>query len=120
MMNGHTFVGYAHEDSDFVGRLAEDLRARGVRLWLDSDIPPGADWDLTIDESLRQCAQGSDVELSYCVPAVESPVGRHDHCIVAEVVEDPGDVAGGKCRGVGCVDVLRCACHLPHAFCGPG
>jgi TIR domain-containing protein len=52
----HTFVCYAHEDSDFVWALTTDLKARGVPLWLDTDIAPGADWDRSLDQRLHTCA----------------------------------------------------------------
>ena len=42
-MTAKTFVSYAREDSDFVLRLAGDLKAQGVPIWLDKwDIAPGA------------------------------------------------------------------------------
>ena len=53
--DGHTFVSYASEDSPFVHPLATYLRARGISMWLDLDIPVGADWDSTIDAQLRSC-----------------------------------------------------------------
>lgn len=46
---------YAREDTDFVGALTMSLRDRGVEMWLDADIPAGADWDSSIDEHLRTC-----------------------------------------------------------------
>src|SRR5262245_21347444 len=55
--DGHTFIAYAREDSEFVLDLADDLRARGLVVWLDVDIPPAADWDRTIDDSLRRCGR---------------------------------------------------------------
>jgi hypothetical protein len=57
MTDGHTFVCYAREDSAFVRALTADLKARGIPMWLDTDIPPGADWDRSIDESLHTCAK---------------------------------------------------------------
>ena len=55
MPAGHTFVCYARENSDFVRALTISLRERGVQMWLDADIPAGADWDNAIDEHLRTC-----------------------------------------------------------------
>jgi DNA polymerase III delta prime subunit len=48
-------VCYAREDRDFVRALTIALRDRGVQMWLDADIPPGADWDSSIDQHLRSC-----------------------------------------------------------------
>ena len=51
----HVFVSYAREDEAFVLRLARALKTRGIPIWLDQwDIPPGADWDRTIDRALRE------------------------------------------------------------------
>jgi formylglycine-generating enzyme required for sulfatase activity len=57
-MSDHVFICYAREDQDFVLKLAANLKERGARVWLDQwDIPPGDDWDLTIDNALYDCAQ---------------------------------------------------------------
>src|SRR5262245_41245991 len=57
MSDSHTFVCYAREDADFVRAMAADLRGRALPIWLDADIPPGVDWDRTIDERLRSCGR---------------------------------------------------------------
>ncbi len=47
------FVSYSHMDTDFVKRLVEDLRKRGVPTWLDHlNIPAGTRWDLEIEQAL--------------------------------------------------------------------
>jgi len=57
-MGDHVFISYAREDQDFVLKLAANLKERGIRVWLDQwDIPTSADWDLTIDNALYDCAQ---------------------------------------------------------------
>ena len=57
-MGNHVFVCYAREDEAFVLKLAARLKNLGVPIWLDQwDIPSGADWDLTIDNALYDCAQ---------------------------------------------------------------
>jgi hypothetical protein len=49
------FISYAREDEAFVLRLTSALKGRGIPIWLDQwDIPPGADWDRTIDRALRE------------------------------------------------------------------
>jgi len=54
----HVFVCYARKDQDFVLKLARHLKERGIPVWVDLwDIPPGADWDLTIEDALYGCAQ---------------------------------------------------------------
>ena len=53
----HTFICYAREDSDFALMVSEDLKGRGIPVWLDQwNIEPGTDWDRAIEESLRTCA----------------------------------------------------------------
>jgi formylglycine-generating enzyme required for sulfatase activity len=57
-MADHIFVCYARDDQEFVLKLAANLKKRGVPIWLDQwDIPPGANWNRTIDEALYECAQ---------------------------------------------------------------
>jgi hypothetical protein len=52
------FISYAREDEAFVLRLASALKARDTPVWLDQwDIPPGADWDRTIDRALRESSK---------------------------------------------------------------
>ena len=56
MDEANLFFSYAREDSDFVLKLAKDLRAKGANLWLDQlDIAPGERWDKAIQEALESC-----------------------------------------------------------------
>jgi formylglycine-generating enzyme required for sulfatase activity len=58
------FFSYTRSDSEFVLRLAEELRAVGVNLWLDQlDILGGQHWDRTIEKALKRC-QGMVAVLS--------------------------------------------------------
>jgi hypothetical protein len=53
-----TFICYAREDQSFVIELASELKARGVRVWVDQlDIRGGENWDQKIDEALYGCSQ---------------------------------------------------------------
>ena len=57
-MGDHIFICHARRDEDFVLKLAANLKERGVPVWLDQwDIPPGTDWDLTIDNAIYDCAR---------------------------------------------------------------
>jgi tetratricopeptide (TPR) repeat protein len=57
-MGNHVFICYDREDEEFVLKLVDSLKKRGVPVWLDQwDIPSGADWDLTIDNALYDCSQ---------------------------------------------------------------
>lgn len=56
-MGNHVFICYAREDSEFVFKLAANLKARGVPIWLDQlNIPPKGDWDRAIDQAIASCA----------------------------------------------------------------
>lgn len=51
-----TFISYARADAEFVLRLAGELRAKGVSIWLDKfDIKPGDDWGRAVDAALEAC-----------------------------------------------------------------
>jgi anti-anti-sigma factor len=54
----HFFVSYSRADSEFVVRLARDLRQAGVRVWLDQlDIPIGQRWDEAVERALKECTE---------------------------------------------------------------
>src|SRR5262249_50785257 len=49
---------YARDDEEFVLKLATNLKDRGVPIWLDQwDIPPGANWNKSIDDAIYDCAK---------------------------------------------------------------
>ena len=51
------FLSYARRDAHGVLKLARDLRAAGIKLWVDQlDIPPGARWDDAVQTALKTCA----------------------------------------------------------------
>ena len=55
-MGEKTFISYARKDGDFARRLAHDLRAANVDLWMDKlDIRPGDTWDRAVEEALQEC-----------------------------------------------------------------
>jgi hypothetical protein len=52
------FVSYSREDSEFVLRLADDLKAAGASVWLDQrDIVAGQRWDRAVEDALTECAR---------------------------------------------------------------
>jgi hypothetical protein len=52
------FVSYSRNDSEFVRRLAHDLRAAGIAIWLDQeDIAPGERWDDAIERALKNATE---------------------------------------------------------------
>lgn len=52
---GKTFISYARANSNYVHPLTEALRKLGVRVWIDQEIPPGANWDQAVQQSLDAC-----------------------------------------------------------------
>ena len=58
-MNGEQskiFISYSRQDKDFALKLAGDLRAAGVEIWIDQlDIPAGVCWDDAVEEALDSC-----------------------------------------------------------------
>jgi hypothetical protein len=58
------FFSYSRKDSDFVIKLAGDLKKAGIDVWVDQlDILPGARWDDSIEKGLHN-ASGMLVVLS--------------------------------------------------------
>jgi TIR domain len=50
------FFSYSREDSQFVLRLAEDLKTAGANVWLDQlDITPGQRWARSVQDALTNC-----------------------------------------------------------------
>ena len=48
------FVSYKREDVARVRKLVEALRASGLDIWWDEDIPPSAPWEATIEKALAE------------------------------------------------------------------
>ena len=50
------FISYSREDSEFVLKLAQDLKAAGAAVWLDQlDIAPGHRWARAVEDALHAC-----------------------------------------------------------------
>jgi len=50
------FVSYSRSDSAFALRLAGDLKAAGVKVWVDQrDIVAGQRWDRVVEDAIRNC-----------------------------------------------------------------
>jgi hypothetical protein len=51
------FLSYSRSDERFALRLANDLRARGVAMWVDQlDIRPSEHWDRAIERAVAACS----------------------------------------------------------------
>jgi len=56
-MSEHAFISYVRENSDLVDKLAAELRANGVEVWLDrDDILPGEYWQDAISTAIADGA----------------------------------------------------------------
>jgi formylglycine-generating enzyme required for sulfatase activity len=51
----YVFISYAQPDRAVAEKVEAFLTAAGVRVFRDTHIPPGANWDMTIDHALRKC-----------------------------------------------------------------
>ena len=50
------FLSYSRSDEAFALRLARDLRAQGIRLWVDRlDIRPSEHWDRAVERAVSEC-----------------------------------------------------------------
>jgi TIR domain len=57
MAQAHAFVSYVRDNSDIIDNLARDLRAFGVKVWLDrDDILPGQWWEDAINQAIQNGA----------------------------------------------------------------
>ena len=54
-LEGQVFISYARKDQEFVFDLVKELRRVGLDIWIDQDIPPGANWDKAVEEALAKC-----------------------------------------------------------------
>ena len=63
------FVSYKRENLAPVNRLVEALRAEGIGVWWDQDIPPNAAWEATIE---RELAAATLVIVAWSPAAVAS------------------------------------------------
>jgi hypothetical protein len=71
------FFSYSREDSEFVLRVAGDLKAAGANVWLDQmDIVPGQRWDDAVERALADCPR---------MLVVLSPAAVHSTNVMDEV-----------------------------------
>jgi hypothetical protein len=50
------FISYSREDRMPVERLAELLKANGLEVWTDSEIPIGEDWQRAIETAIDEAS----------------------------------------------------------------
>ena len=94
----HTFISYSRADGEFALKIATDLRAAGVNVWLDQlDIPPGARWDRAVEDAL---------ETSGRILVILSP-----HSAGSENVQDEIGLAFDKNKPI--IPILSVPCEVP-------
>lgn len=52
---GSVFISYASEDRDAALRLANQMIAAGLEVWIDTRINPGDDYNYIIERHIREC-----------------------------------------------------------------
>src|SRR5262249_61595355 len=73
----NVFSSYSRADAEFALQRATDLRSAGVDLWIDQlDIPAGAQWDIAVEEALKQCP---------CLLVILSPMSAASQNVMDEV-----------------------------------
>lgn len=98
MNNPKVFFSYSRADSDFVLRLAKDLRSQGIDLWIDQlDIAAGDRWDKSVEDAL---------EAAPCLLVVLSPASVESHNVMDEV-----SLAFDERKKI--VPVIARACTIP-------
>jgi hypothetical protein len=53
-VTGYVFVSYPREELEYVHRLVAHLRAAGLNVWFDQQIPPGDRWPSTLAERIDE------------------------------------------------------------------
>ncbi|NNE09761.1 MAG: toll/interleukin-1 receptor domain-containing protein [Gemmatimonadetes bacterium] len=97
-MVNRILFSYSRKDSEFASRLAKDLRAAGVRIWIDQlDIAPGTRWDDAIQQALVE---------SESLLIILSP-----HSVASQNVQDEVGYALDEKRTV--IPVLYQQCEIP-------
>ena len=77
MSNSKIFFSYSRLDSDFALRLAKDIRAAGIDIWIDQlDIQAGNHWDAAVEKALATSA---------CVLVILTPSSTSSTNVMDEV-----------------------------------
>lgn len=92
------FFSYSRADSDFVLKLAKDMRSAGANLWIDQlDIAPGDRWDRAVEEALGAAP---------CLAVILSP-----ELVVSQNVMDEVSLAFDEQKKI--LPILFRKCNIP-------
>ncbi len=84
---GSAFVSYSHEDAEFVGRLAQQLRSHGIEVWSDHSLAPGEAFPRRIEREIAECAvfvpvMSADSEMSEWVSREATLAARYRRVVM--------------------------------------
>lgn len=99
-MSGFAFISYAHEDREYVEKLASFLSGEGIEIWFDAHLVPGRRWDKSIVEKIEQCA----AFIVVMTPAADASDSVHDELDLAKANDRdlmPILLDGDKFFGIG-------------------
>lgn len=51
----HAFISYSHKDKGYAHKLADEMKRRGIDVWIDDRIDYGEQWPRVIQENLEHC-----------------------------------------------------------------
>ena len=92
------FISYSREDSEFVLRMAQDLKAAGASVWMDQlDIQPGQRWARALQDAIANAPR---------FLVILSP-----HSVSSTNVEDEVAFALEERKMI--IPVLFCDCKVP-------
>ena len=92
------FFSYSRADSDFVLKLAKDMRSAGANLWIDQlDIAPGDRWDRAVEQALGAAP---------CLAVILSP-----ESVVSQNVMDEVSLAFDEQKKI--LPILFRKCNIP-------
>ncbi|NDJ86675.1 MAG: toll/interleukin-1 receptor domain-containing protein [Chloroflexi bacterium] len=73
----HIFISYAHQDQEYVNRLAHDIRQHGLEPWVDNRIEHGDRWWRTIVKAIKD---------SIAVVVVMTPAAENSEWVEREIL----------------------------------
>ncbi len=50
----HIFISYSRSDKHYAERIADKLKLGGLEVWWDTSLLAGDDWDIMLDEAIKQ------------------------------------------------------------------
>lgn len=110
----HAFISYVREDSVTVQRLSEQLKAKGVDVWLDREsIRPGVRWKDAIRNAIRQ----GDFFISCFSDAYHKRMKTYMNEELTLAIEELRQLPAQR---VWFIPVLLCNCQIPDFNLGAG